>query len=64
MAPAWPASYLALPYVAKPPGVPVRYRGAGNGQHGVGSAGDACAVKAPAFLCASFGFEGDMGGLA
>lgn len=42
----------------------MRYRGAGNGQHGVGSAGDACAVKAPAFLCASFGFEGDMGGLA
>lgn len=40
----------------------MRHHGAGNGQHGVGFAGDACAEKAPAFLCASFGFEGDMGG--
>ena len=36
---------------------------AGNGQRGVGFVGDACAVKAPAFLCAWFGFEGDMGGV-
>lgn len=54
------ASHLALPCVAKPLGVPGRQHGAGNG---VAFAGDGCAVVPPAFLCALFGFEGDMGRL-